>query len=102
MSPDSFEYAVTVCPPYGYFSKPAEVTISVVAVNDRPVALSFVLNATENRGSHFTLLSQDVDEGDVTVYLITSLPTRGKLFRADFDESVTVGKEYAIFFSCIF
>lgn len=92
---DSFEYAVVVCPPRGFLSEPTVVTIQVASVSDSPVGIPFTVNATENDGNHFVLIAKDVDKVEENlVYIVTSLPTSGALYLADFDESLTRGEEY--------
>lgn len=90
---DSFEYAVFVCPPNGFMSTASLVTIQVASVKDSPIAIPFHVNATENEGTHLTLMSMDVDKEDLIIYIVTSLPRNGRLYKADFDDSSTVGEE---------
>lgn len=70
----SFRYAVTD----GTVSSTAQVTVTVTAVNDTPVASSPNVTATEDRSSSYTLSATDPETPATSLtYAIASMPTHG-------------------------
>lgn len=59
-------------------SAPAEVTLTISAVNDAPLATAVTLDTTEDTAVNVTLSGTDAD-GDTLSYVVTSLPAHGSL-----------------------
>jgi VCBS repeat-containing protein len=79
----SFHY--TVCDngtPEKCYEGTATVLVTVIAVNDRPVADDQLVKTNEDTAKLITLSATDVDNGSLT-YKVTSLPTHGKLYKGD-------------------
>jgi len=79
----SFHY--TVCDngtPEKCYEGTATVLVTVIAVNDRPIADDQLVKTNEDTAKLITLSATDVDNGSLT-YKVTSLPTHGKLYKGD-------------------
>ncbi|MDO9313492.1 MAG: Ig-like domain-containing protein, partial [Burkholderiaceae bacterium] len=74
----------------GLASDPATVTISVISVNDAPVAAPLSASGPEDTPLAVSLTGSDVD-GTVTSFTITQLPTNGTLFLSDGTTPVVPG-----------
>jgi hypothetical protein len=86
---DSFSYAASDCPGDRYrMSTPADVTLTILAVNDAPVGVTPALALSDVRRNELTspqtmpitLTSQDVDNGASSLsFMISELPSFAKL-----------------------